>query len=212
MGIVGIIADSHGEPEAIAAALAFLRGRKCRRIYHLGDICDSSSPDTAETCVRLLQENGVIAVKGNNDHAVVANQLGRNRASISQTTYAYLQDLPSVAEYQGAFFTHSRPFVRKLGLSSMIGEMSKNEAGRFFKTSPRGILFRGHGHSPAIIWQDDHHVVSQILTQGQKVDLSERLPCVVTCGALTEGHCMVWQPENQHLTCLCFLPPVECHT
>jgi len=212
MGKVGIMADSHGEPETIAAAIAFLGGRKCHRIYHLGDICDSSSPDTAETCVRLLQENGVFAVKGNNDHAIVANQPGRSRASISQTTYDYLQALPSVEEYQGAFFTHSRPFVRRLGLSSMIGEMSKNEAGRFFESSPRGILFRGHGHSPAIMWQDDRHDVSQILTQGQNVDLSERLPCVVTCGALTDGLCMVWQPENQRLTCLCFLPPVECHT
>lgn len=212
MGNVGIMGDSHGQPETIAAAIAFLRGRTCRRIYHLGDICDSSSPDTAETCVQLLQENGVFAVKGNNDHAIVANQLGPNRASISQTTYGYLLDLPSVAEYQGAFFTHSRPFVRKLGLSSMIGEMSKHEASRFFERSPRGILFRGHGHSPAIMWQADNNVVSQILIPGQKVDLSERLPCVVTCGALTDGLCMVWHPENQHLTCLCFLPPVECHT
>jgi hypothetical protein len=151
-------------------------------------------------------------VKGNNDHAIVANQRGRNQASISQKTYDYLQDLPSVAEYRGAFFTHSRPFVRTLGLSSMIGEMSKNEASRFFERSPRGILFRGHGHSPTIMWQDDHHVVSQILTHEQKVDLSKRLPCIVTCGALTDGLCVVWHPENQHLTCHSFLPPVECHT
>ena len=209
MGNVGIMADSHGQPETIDAAIIFLRERKCHRIYHLGDICDSSRPETADTCVHLIQENGVFAVKGNNDHAIVANQHGRNRNSISQTTYDYLQDLPSIAEYRGAFFTHSRPFVRKLGLSSMIGEMSKHEAGRFFEKSPLGILFRGHGHSPAIMWHDDHHIVSQILTQGQDVNLSGRLPCVVTCGALTDGLCMVWKPESHQLTCLYFLPPVE---
>jgi len=212
MGKVGIMADSHGQPETIAAAIAFLRGRDCHRIYHLGDICDSSSPETAETCVHILQENGVLAVKGNNDHAIVVSQQGRSGASISQTTYDYLRGLPPVAEYRGAFFTHSRPFVRQLGLSSMIGEMGEDEAGRFFEISQRGILFRGHGHSPAIIWQDGNRIVSHIITQGQKIDLSQRLPCVVTCGALTDGLCMVWQPENQQITCLYFPLPSEFHT
>lgn len=201
---VGIMADSHGRPETIAAAISFLRGRKCSPIYHLGDICDSFNLKTAETCVGLLRENGVLAVKGNNDHAIVVNHPEGKHASISQATYEYLKGLPSIAEYKGAFFTHSLPFVRKLGLSSMIGIMGNEQAIRFFEKSPNSILFRGHGHSPEIIWQEDNQILSKILSKGQQIDLTGRVPCVVTCGALTDGLCMVWNPEKQYLSCLSF--------
>ena len=72
------MADSHGKPETILAALAAIKGLNCRSIYHLGDVCDSFHPETAESCLRPLQEHQVIAIKGNNDHAIVANNLGRN--------------------------------------------------------------------------------------------------------------------------------------
>ena len=203
---VGIMADSHGQPETIDAAIAFLKERKCHRIYHLGDICDSFNRKTVESCVRLLQENDVLAIKGNNDHSIVVNEMDRKHASISSATYQYLRSLPSISEYKEALFTHSLPFVKKLGLSSMIGQMGKNEASRFFEKSPRGILFRGHGHSPEIMWGKDQGILSRNLSQGEKIDLGGRLPCVVTCGALTDGLCLIWNPEKQHLSSLSFLP------
>lgn len=206
---VGIMADSHGRPETIAAAIAFLKERKCNPIYHLGDICDSFNTETVESCVRLLQENEIVAMKGNNDHAIVVNQPNGKHTTISQKTYDYLQGLPSITEYKGAFFTHSLPFVRRLGLSSLIGTMGKDEASRFFQKEPQGILFRGHSHSPEIIWQENDKILSQTISQGEKIDLARRLPCVVTCGALTDGLCMVWNPEKQHLYSLSFHPPYD---
>ena len=69
------MADSHGKPETILAALAVLKDLNCRPIYHLGDVCDSTRPETAEACLGPLQEQRVITIKGNNDHAIVANHM-----------------------------------------------------------------------------------------------------------------------------------------
>jgi len=44
--MIGIMADSHGKPETILAALDVLKGLNCQRIYHLAkpawDHCGSS--------------------------------------------------------------------------------------------------------------------------------------------------------------------------
>ena len=70
------MADSHGRPESIKAAFTFLKQEMCEEIYHLGDICDSSRTETAEACIHQIQENGIKAIRGNNDQRII-NLLGR---------------------------------------------------------------------------------------------------------------------------------------
>ncbi len=57
----------------------------------------------------------------------------------SEETIGYLSALPLVAGYGEALFTHSLPFAEKLGLSSMIRGMSRDEAALFF--GPLNPLF-----------------------------------------------------------------------
>jgi predicted phosphodiesterase len=201
---VGIMADSHGQAETIVAAIAFLSAMACSPIYHLGDICDSLHPETAEACVRPLWESNVKAIKGNNDHAIVANQVGLKQATVPKKTLSFLRNLPLTMHYENAIFTHSLPFDRELGLASMIGAMGKNEANLFFEASPRGLLFRGHSHTPEIIRREGPSTLLQTLSAGEKVVLRGRLPSVVTCGALTRGLCMVWRPVENMIECLAF--------
>ena len=201
---VGIIADSHGQPRAIADAIDVLRQKGCGPIYHLGDVCDSFLPETSGSCVDLLLEKGVSAVKGNNDYAIVINHVGQEGTVVSGKTLEFLQGLPAVLEYEGAILTHSLPFVGELGLSSMIGVMNEEWAKRFFNQFPEGILFRGHGHTPRIRWSDRGELLSEILEIDHAIDLADRIPCVVTCGALTDGLCMVWDTEGKGVTCVSF--------
>ena len=201
---VGIMADSHGQPETIIAAIAFLSAMDCRPIYHLGDICDSVHPETAEACVRPLRESMVTAIKGNNDHAIVVNQVGLGQEAVPKKALSFLRNLPLMTQYKNAIFAHSLPFERELGLASMIGAMGQNEASLFFKASPQGLLFRGHSHTPEIIRLKGRRILSQTLSVGEKVGLEGRLPCVVTCGALTRGLCMVWRPVENIIECHSF--------
>lgn len=197
----GITADSHGSPEAIEAGIAFLQERSCRPIYHLGDICDSHRPETANECVRLLKDNEILAIKGNNDYAIL---LSRDKELIHETTRQYLEALPLIRKLGNALFVHSLPFTEELGLSSMIGVMRQRVAKRFFKEFDRNILFRGHSHSPEIINQVEGKVLRTNIKKGEKINLNQTLPCIITCGALTEGLCMVWDQEEASLASLSF--------
>ena len=191
---IGIMADSHGDADMIAAAVLFFQKTGCRRMVHLGDICDSVACDQADTCVRILQEHAVLAVKGNNDHAVVKNRAWRRNGCISGETAAYLESLPLQLEMSEALFVHSRPFADMLGLSAMTGDIEKNAAARFQARYPGRVLFRGHGHSPRVTRLTDNRSASVNPAPGESLQLDGQKGWIVTCGALYKGLCMTWTP------------------
>jgi predicted phosphodiesterase len=200
--MIGIMADSHGQADAIRNALTVFADAGCRFIYHLGDVCDSTRPETANACMRLLLERHVKTIRGNNDQAIVANHIGQETSPVPPDVLRALQKLELVNYYQHAMFIHSLPFIRELGLSSMIGTMGLQKIRRFCNEFPGYILFRGHSHSPEIAWLQGRQVKVQSLSAGVRLDLSERIPCVVTCGALTRGMCMIWHPEGNYIESL----------
>ncbi len=202
--MIGIMADSHGKSETIRAALDAFKGLNCRRIYHLGDVCDSTRPETAEACLGPLQGQRVITIKGNNDHAIVANHIGRKDAPVDSKILKYIQNLPLVQSYHNAIFTHSLPFADALGLTCMIGTMSEKEAHRSFMEFPRHVIFRGHSHRPEIMQPRGGRIESRTPAVGVKFNLAGRLPCVVTCGALTRGLYMIWNPAENYIKSLSF--------
>ena len=202
--MIGIMADSHGQVDTIRSALAVFDDVGCRRIYHLGDICDSTHPETANACMRLLQDRGVQSIKGNNDQAIVTNHTDREKSPVSPEVLRALKKLELVEYYQKAMFIHSLPFIQELGLSSMIGAMGRMEIHRFCNDFPEKILFRGHSHNPEISWLQRQQVKAQSLVVGLKLNLSQRVPCVVTCGALTRGLCLIWDPEEDWIESISF--------
>ncbi len=193
---IGIMADSHGNAAAIAAAIDFFQKAGCRRIIHLGDICDSVACDSADKCVGIVQKHAVLAVKGNNDHAVVKNRALRQNGCISSETAAYLESLPLQIEMSKALFVHSRPFADTLGLSAMTGDMEKAAAERFLARYPGRILFRGHGHSPRVTGLTDTCSTIVNPAPGESLQLDGQQGWIVTCGALYKGLCMTWAPET----------------
>ncbi|MFC1882398.1 metallophosphoesterase family protein [Thermodesulfobacteriota bacterium] len=202
--MIGIMADSHGQADTIRNALGVFADAGCRSIYHLGDVCDSTHPETANACMRILQDRRVKTIKGNNDQVIVANHMGREKSPVSPEVLQALKKLELVKYYQNAMFIHSLPFIRELGLSSTIGTMGPPEIRRFCNEFPEYILFRGHSHHPEIVWLQGRQVKVQSLSAGVQLNLSERVPCVVTCGALTRGLCMIWNPEENYIESISF--------
>ncbi len=202
--MIGIMADSHGQPETIARGLRVLTDMACRPIFHLGDVCDSTHPETVEDCLGPLRDHCVIIIKGNNDHAIVANHFGWEKAPVSAEVLQYLKNLPLVEHHLKAVLVHSLPFTREMGLSSMIGDLGERETHRFFNEFPDHIMFRGHSHSPEIVWSQGQYFVDRSLVAGEKFGLTGKIPCVVTCGALSRGFCMAWSPEDNFIECLSF--------
>src|SRR5512143_1484677 len=93
---VGLIADSHGNLDATAEAIRLLKARGAGALFHLGDFCDSIRRDRAAAMIRLLQEHGVLAVKGNNDFFVESMLTDERRPSRPEEkpTVAFLRDVP----------------------------------------------------------------------------------------------------------------------
>lgn len=199
--IIGIMADSHGRSETLTRALIFFRKYGCKAIYHLGDICDSAHPETADLCVELLREMDVFGIKGNNDHQVVVNHEGRQFSYLTSTTIEYLKHLPQAIEIGNCVMTHSLPFEKERGLSCMVGVMGHTEARLFFQTYPHKMLFRGHNHYPEILRQRKHSLVNLKILPGKAIQLEDMKPCIVTCGALDQGFLMTWEPCRQTLKC-----------
>ena len=195
------MADSHGQLENIANALALFEDHDCDAIYHLGDICDSAHPETADHCVSLLRQNNIFGIKGNNDHQVVVNHEGRQNTHPASTTIEYLKQLPLTRELGDTLMAHSLPFVKERGLSSMIGVLGQSEAALFFRTCPHKILFRGHSHCPEILRQQKQTVETSRILPDKTIQLADIKPCIITCGALDQGFMMIWDMGRQTIAC-----------
>ena len=113
----------------------------------------------------------------------------------------FLENLPLFLEVGSAKLVHSRPFVRRLGLSAIIGVVGKHEAADFFRENPEGLLFRGHSHKPEMIDRRNNKVRFSSLSAGQTIDLTGNRPCIVTCGALKWGFVMTSEPKSGRFTC-----------
>jgi len=198
---IGLMADSHGRSQTLTRALTFFRDNHCETIYHLGDICDSVHPETADDCVSLLRENMVLGIKGNNDHQVVVNHDGRQPTRLAATTIEYLKNLPMTIKLGNIVMTHSLPFIQERGLSCMVGVLGHSEAALFFQTYPHKFLFRGHSHRPEILRKQKHTFVSGKILPGETIQLADKKPCIVTCGALDEGFLIIWEPGMQTIAC-----------
>ena len=193
---VGIISDSHGEAAHLSKAIHLLKDKKCRKIIHLGDICDTVHIHTADECISLIQEFNVIAVKGNNDNALVLH----HNSGINPTTIDYIQSLPLVIQSQQLIFAHSLPFFKTLGLSCMIQGLNSHFLKLCFDyLDENAILFRGHSHQPEIVVQSNHKYQRTALNLPVEKNLKHLCPCIVTCGAVLNGQCMIYYPENRIL-------------
>jgi hypothetical protein len=149
-----------------------------------------------------LRRHGVIALRGNNDHAAARLLAERQGPDAIRSVAERLGRLPLAAQWRGALLVHSLPFVEELGAASMIGAMGIEEAMRVFERTPHSLVFRGHGHQPEMIAHRDGRAVVESLCAGDRIDLSVHAPCILTCGALSSGFCMLWHPEDRRVEVL----------
>jgi len=193
---IGILTDSHGQVAQLSQAINYLKEKKCKTIIHLGDICDSAHIHTADECISIIQKHDVIAIRGNNDHALSVS----DNPKINRSTLEYIQSLPLVIQSENLIFAHSLPFVYVLGLSCMIQSLNKRSLKLCFNSfAENAILFRGHSHQPEIVVQTHEGFKRMELHLPAKKKLKYLCPCIITCGTVMNGQCMVYYPGDQVL-------------
>jgi predicted phosphodiesterase len=172
MGPYGVIADIHGNREALTAVLEALEARGVRRLVCLGDVVGyNADPDE---CAALLRGRGVLAIAGNHDliglgrldtrrcSNIARYALKRTRRTLKPETREWLASLPDhrVLE-EGVVLVHGG--VRDVQQYMVTPALVAHNAALLREDFPgaRLCLF-GHSHEQKIYEVDDEMRVQEI--------------------------------------------------
>jgi len=160
MARYGVLADIHGNREALEAALAALDRRDVRRLLCLGDIVGyNADPDE---CAALLRRRGALAIAGNHDligtghmgfercSNNAAYALRRTRRLLGAQTAEWLESLPSrLAVDRDVVLVHGG--VRDVQLYMKTDTQIRQNA-EFLRADFPGarLCFFGHSHEQRV--------------------------------------------------------------
>ena len=164
MARTGVLADIHGNREALLAALAALEARGIERLACLGDIVGyNADPDE---CAAIVRERRILTIAGNHDLISVrrlgfgrcannaAYALRRTRRAIAAETAAYLETLPLYREIEpGVMLVHGgvRDIQQYMTTRTLIAENAKWLREDF---PAARVCFFGHSHEQKV-WEVD---------------------------------------------------------
>ncbi|HEX6155559.1 MAG TPA: metallophosphoesterase family protein [Burkholderiales bacterium] len=160
MARYGLIADIHGNREALAAALGALDARGAERIVCLGDIVGyNADPDE---CVALVRKRCSVAIAGNHeliglgrlDFKRCSNNaeyaLRRTRRTLGKDAAAYLKNLPNTHVLEpGIVLVHGgvRDVQQYMANPAHIQENARYLAADF---PGARVCFFGHSHEQRV--------------------------------------------------------------
>lgn len=199
--MIGLVSDSHSNLHALRAAVHVLRERGARSFVHLGDICDSLQGELLEEFIRLIREQEIQAVKGNNDFLLenlLRHQPPESRPA-SEGLVAFLRDLPMTIVRQDVCFAHSLPFDFLRAFYEPIDIGSTQRACEVFRSSEHRILFCGHSHSPIYFRSRGGEVIREVIPQGEPVLLEPGDRYIFVIGSVAEGECAIFDPGRQRV-------------
>ena len=160
MARTGVLADIHGNREALAAVLAAFEARGIERLACLGDIVGyNADPDE---CAAMVRERRVLAIAGNHDLISVrrlgfercannaAYALRRTRRMIAGETAAYLEALPLTREIEpGVMLVHGG--VRDVQQYMTTRALIAQNAAWLRQDFPTArVCFFGHSHEQKV--------------------------------------------------------------
>jgi predicted phosphodiesterase len=160
MAVYGVVADIHGNREALVAVLDALARRGVQRLLCLGDLIGyNADPDE---CVAMMRERGALAIAGNHDlialgrldfrrcSSKAAYSLKRTRRSVAPETRAYLEALPPNRLLEGSIvLVHGG--VRDVQQYMVSPRLIADNAALLREDFPGARLcFFGHSHEQKI--------------------------------------------------------------
>jgi predicted phosphodiesterase len=160
MAVYGVVADIHGNREALLAALGELDLRGCAGLLCLGDIVGyNADPDE---CVAIIRDRGGISIAGNHDliglgrlgFARCSNKarysLKRTRHSLSPWAAVYLRSMPPTRALEaGVVLIHGgvRDVEQYMAAPSIVARNAAYASVDF----PLGRIFLfGHTHEQKV--------------------------------------------------------------
>jgi len=195
--VIGLLADSHGDLDALARAVWALRRRGAEEIVHLGDFCDSLKKGDLEEMICYLTAEDIRAVKGNNDF-FEENRLSAlpSPTETQQKSLAFLSRLPLTIERRDACFAHSQPGKGFRSFFEPVEDGTVERTATLFTGMPCRFLFCGHSHRPALFRWDGRKAVREIPQEGESIRLGTSARCIVVVGAADNGDCGLYDERE----------------
>lgn len=208
MARYGLLADIHGNLEALRAALAFLEARDVQAFFCLGDVVGyNADPDA---CVSEVRARGMAAVAGNHDLIAVgrlslercarkaAYALRRTRRVLRPDSAAWLSTLPPRTAVDGAIvLIHGGVDDVELYLRTPA-QVARNAALLAAKHPDARVCFHGHTHEAAV-W-----VVREGVARARPAEGTVRLPADATCFVNPGSVDSARKAEPGHAECAMF--------
>lgn len=188
--IIAILADVHGNLEALEAVSSDLSQFAVTRVISLGDnVGYGPNPDEVVTFIR---KKGYESILGNHEFALgdprgrrwLNFQAAKNNliteGLLSKENLEYSCRLPLFLEYESGYFVHGFP------KSSVFRYVSRQDDGRIsklFHEHRSSVFFVGHTHQLQLVSEDNGVVVRRVLSK-EKVILEPGKKYIVNCGSV----------------------------
>lgn len=195
---IGLLSDNHGRLRALKQAIGALRRRGAEQLIHLGDFCDSLQRRDPAAVVRVLMENGVLAVKGNNDYIVEQRLAAKTgpEAVDPAGVRDYLQGIPVRIVDGDLCFAHSLPFESIRSFYEPVDDGSTRKAADVFQKMPHRILFCGHSHLSVLFRLSGDRLSREPLPEDRPLHLDSSERYIVVVGALELGCCALYDQRK----------------
>ena len=155
--LIALLADIHGNREALSACLADAERAGADRYVFLGDLVGyGADPGWVVDRVAAMLVAGAVAVLGNHDAAAVnpSETMGAlaqtaidwTRGQLSEAQLALLAALPLTVEEGDRLFVHASGCAP----ATWIYVHGPREAFQSFRAVPHRLVFCGHTHQPAL--------------------------------------------------------------
>lgn len=167
---LAIVADIHGNAQALTAVLADSAQNGVDRVLSLGDNI-GYGPEPEEV-VCILRQHKVASVMGNHElalvnrdysyrlHAVAKDSLRLTRALLSPESLAWLAALPPVLAEENFRLVHGCP---PQSMTAYLYNPTASRLQRLFATYPERFCFAGHTHDLACYAQIEQRILRREL-------------------------------------------------
>ena len=208
---LAIVADIHGNWQALQAVLSDIAGQDVAGIFSLGDNI-GYGPEPEEV-VQALLAHQVVSVMGNHELALVSRSyynrlhqtartsLDITRSLLSDRGRVWLASLPPSRASHGARFVHGCP---PQSMTVYLFSPSINRLQRVFASFPEPVCFAGHTHTLNIYHSDSGGVSCGHLAEGKR-QLERQSRYIIMAGSVGQprdplnwhAKYLLWQPEDQ---------------
>jgi predicted phosphodiesterase len=172
MSRYGVIADVHGNAEALAAALQALERHGVDRVIALGDLVGYNGE--SNECIELVRAHGIESVAGNHDLIALgrldtgrcamkpAFTLRRTRTQLTRASRLFLAALPALRTYEDDRIALMHGTLDDPAEYLTSAAQGAENARLLHDRAPRArVCFFGHTHVPAVFDSDGIQVVAR---------------------------------------------------